>query len=326
MTEDFEFKWRKLYGEGIGSVYHSYDWAKAREVSGDKPIFIKIESGSEMKAGMVAFEKTKDFLVIGKKKILFSEGNPLCLEKIYSREILKEFKNKSKGFFYGSIYPTVMNYEKDIYSDAGFMTVTNNTMLIDLSLSEEELFKNLEKKSARWGVKFAEKKELVFELSNKEDLKNFYSIYESTTKAGGFHAEKKEFLEYLRNTEISKLFVVKSQDKIEAGGLILIDKCYSCAVLNLAAASESGLRLQAMPFLYWNIIKYCKNLSLRYFDLGGFDAEAKEGDKTYRINKFKERFGGKVVEQYISSTNFKYPLFRRIYRYYKNFFKKTKNE
>jgi hypothetical protein len=53
--------------------------------------------------------------------------------------------------------------------------------------------------------------------------------------------------------------------------------------------------------------------------LGGYDAEASPQSKTYNINKFKERFGGKVVVQPIYSTNWKYPFLRKILKILKKF-------
>ena len=60
--------------------------------------------------------------------------------------------------------------------------------------------------------------------------------------------------------------------------------------------------------------KYYKNKGCKQFDLGGYDSEAKEGDKTYNINKFKERFGGIITEQPIFSSNNKYPFLRKVLR------------
>ena len=92
----------------------------------------------------------------------------------------------------------------------------------------------------------------------------------------------------------------------------MIDKKNNYSILNLTSISEKGKKLQAMPFLYWNLILYSKNLSLNYLDLAGYDKEAVKGSKTYNINKFKERFGGEIIEQPIYSTNRKYPFMRFI--------------
>ncbi len=80
-----------------------------------------------------------------------------------------------------------------------------------------------------------------------------------------------------------------------------------------------------MPFLYWNLIIYSKSRGLDYFDLGGYDKEAKEGEKTYAINKFKERFGGDITEQPFYTTNIKYPFLRLLLRRF-NFIKRIYNK
>ena len=72
-----------------------------------------------------------------------------------------------------------------------------------------------------------------------------------------------------------------------------------------------------MPYLYWEMIKYSKKIGKRYFDIGGFNVEAKKGEKTYQINKFKERFNGKLWAQPIYVTNSKYVIARRIVKRFK---------
>jgi len=286
-----------------GSVYQSKEWIHAKIASGEKPLVL---------AGISAFERKRKIPFIGEKTILFAEGS---LDSINNEEYiskLKEFKTQSKKYFYGVIAPTVLAPNQDIFKSAGLRKVSNNTILLDLSQSKEDLWNNLEKKSIRWGIKTAEKNALTFQLADKGEVQDFYKLYSRIAENGMFHAENEEFVKILSNTSISKLFLVKNKEKIVAGGLILIDQHNNYSILNLTASSEEGLKLQAMPYLYWNLILYSKSLGLAHFDLGGYDLEAKGTDKTYNINKFKARFGGKVVEQPIYSTNWKYPFFRGI--------------
>lgn len=262
------------------------------------------EETLDISPNFLALKKTISFLPI-KKEILEARGTP-------SEEDLKAFKLASKNYFYGTIAPCVLNLNHEMFEKTGYKKISNYTILIDLKKTEEELWKNLEKKSSRWGVKIAQKNNLKFEIAQNKDIARFYQLYKQTAKEGNFKAESKEFLYGLANTEISKLFIIKDKKEILAGGLILIDKTNNYSILDLTASSEKGIKLQAMPFLYWNLILYSKSKNLNYFDLGGFDKEAKKGDKTYNINKFKERFGGNIVEQPIYSTNWKYPLLRNV--------------
>lgn len=250
------------------------------------------------------------FFFYQKKKILEARGTP-------SEADLKKFKKTSKKYFYGTVAPCVLDPKEKIFKKLGFKKISNYTILIDLKKSEDDLWKNLEKKSIRWGVNFARKNDLSFVLAKPSETSAFYKIYKKTAAEGKFSPETIKFISTLRDTLISKLFLVKSKTKIVAGGLILLDKKNNYSILDLTASSSEGLKLQAMPFLYWNLILFSKSLNLNYFDLGGYDKEAKTGEKTHNINKFKERFGGEITEQPIFSTNWKYPFFRSILRTFK---------
>jgi hypothetical protein len=293
----------------LKSIYQSKVWADIKEKSGLEIVPVD---------GVLAFSKAKYMPLAGKIKILFAEGTPSYDNEWDLLEKLENFKLKSENYFYGLISPSILDTKEDVFLKAGFKKVSNHTVLIDLSLGEEELWKNLEKKSMRWGVKTGEKNKLKFSIASKKDVKDFYKSYLETCKSGGFYAEEKEFLEGLRDSEISKLFVVKSKGKIVAGGLILIDERYNYSILNLTSASVEGLKLQAMPFLYWEMIKYCKSLALDKFDLGGYDADAKKGEKMHNINKFKERLGGEIVEQPFFATKSRYPILRKLLKFKKS--------
>ena len=292
------------------NVYQSNEWKEAIEKNSKKFVVIKIEENNQVKAKINAIEQ-EIITPLGKKKILFCEGTPIFENKEHGLQILNKFKEESKRYFYGLIRPSVLNQESVLFSNAEYKKVSDSTILINLQKTKEELWNNLEKKSARWGVKTAEKNNLQFnEIKNDKELQDFYTIYLKTAKDGGFKAKSYDFLLCLHNSKIAKFFCIKSKNKIIAGAAILLDNEYN--ILSLTAATEEGYKMQAMPFLYWNLILYSKNSSKKYFDLGGYDKNAKPGDKIYNINKFKENFNGEIVEQTHFATNWKYPFIRKL--------------
>ncbi len=308
MDED---SWEKLWLKSKGSVYQSLEWMKAKKLSGENPM-MKTVGDKEITAGLLVFEKNKKIPFFGTKKVLFSEGNPLILKKGSEKELFSKLKKDSKKYFYFLISPTITTYSEETFNKNHFKKTSNFTMLVDLSKTEGDLWKQLEKKSIRRGVNYAKKNGLEFQGANESDLRKFYNLYKNTAESGQFEPENEGFIELLRETNISRLFVIKRNNKIIAGGLILLDKNNNYSILNLTASSEEGNKFQAMPFLYWNLILFSKSLGLKYFDLGGFDMEANLGDKTYNINKFKERFGAEIKEQPIYSTSKKYKMIRNL--------------
>jgi len=319
LDENLKEKWKKLWQECKGSVYQSLEWAEIKEKCGNKPVFIIDE---KLKAAILAFESSI-ITPFGKKKILTAEGTPLFTKKEDGIKILQKFKEfANKSYFYGTIAPTVINPCHEIFFAAGYKKVSNYTILINLDKSKEELWKQLEKKSVRWGAKVAERNNLLFEETNDEkEIKKFYTIYKKVAEEGGFTSEKEEFL--LNFYKIGKIFLIKKNRWILGGGGIIINKDYT--ILSFTATNHKGKKLHAITFLYWNLIKISKEIGKKYFDLGGYDMEAHPGEKTYNINKFKERFGGTIIEQPIYSTNWKYPFFRKLmkkFKIIKKFYKK----
>lgn len=260
--------------------------------------------------GKYATERLKKIPIYGLKKILDFRGN-------LNESEIDSFLELSKRYHYGLIHPCVLERDERKYFDKGLKKENNFTILINLNKDEEELWKSLEKKSIRWGVNTAKKNKLKIEQLKSSEVNKFYEIYKETSEKGGFESRSLDFLKALRDTEISKIFVVKLKKEIIAGGMLLVDMENNYSILDLTASNEKGMKLQAMPFLYWNFILYSKNIGLAYFDLGGYDKEAGKGDKTYNINKFKERFGGEIFEQPVYSTSYFYVIYRKSYRFLK---------
>ncbi len=291
------------------SVYQAPEYRRALETKGERIISVTPR--------FFAFERTITLPLVGKRRILEARGTP-------SLQDVTAFKKIAENYWYGLIAPVVLDGSK--FDELDLTKVTNHTILLDLSQKEDALWSNLEKKSIRWGIKTAERNGLEFrEPKTSAEVNAFYNLYAQTAHKGGFHAEPEIFLQALAHTSVSRLFIVTKDDKIVAGALVLLDKSYNYAILDLTSASEEGLKLQAMPFLYWNLIKFAKREGYSTFDLGGYDSESKKGEKMQAINQFKERFGGSIAEQVLLATSSSYPRMRRVlslFRFMRTWYRK----
>lgn len=278
-------------------VYQTKEYKESRLKNREKII--------EIANGLWAIEKTLKLPLFGKKKILETRGN-------LSKSELKLFKELAKKYFYGLVAPIFIRYNEDDFIELEYKKVSNYTILINLMRDKEEIWKQFEKKSIRWGVKTAEKNGLTFGEAIDSDIPAFYNLYIETAKDGNFTPEREDAIRELAKTDCSRLYIIRKGNEIVAGGVVLFDFENNYAVLDLTSSSENGLQLQAMPFLYWNIILEAKSKGLGNFDLGGYDLEAKKGDKAYNINKFKERFNGEIKEQPVFVTSKKYVYLRKL--------------
>ncbi len=292
------------------SIYLDNEWGKVMKLASHR--FVEIP-------GIISFEKEIN-TPFGKKKVLFARGTP-------SKQALLSFKTKAKEYSYGTITPKITTYNDSIFKELGYKRYDDHTLMIDLKRSEEELWKQLEKKSARWGVKTAQKNNLRLQEAKSSELKSLYKLYKETAEKGNLKPETFEFFkavqEILVRKDLAKIFVVKKNKETVAGAILLVDSDHT--MLHLTGSNEKGLKMQAMPFLYWNLILYSKKLKKKYFDIGGYDVEAKEGEKAYQINRFKKNFGGEIWPQPIYATNSKYIIARKLmknFRFLKNLIKK----
>jgi len=325
MESPSENEWRALWKKSQGSIYQSWEWIKTLEALSETPKFILYHESNRLKAGIVGFERTL-ITPLGRKKIIQIKGDPVYVDEHSAKQVLMNLKEFSKDYFYTIISPYSDNI-LSILEVLGFSKSYNSTIILDLTKDESTLWSNLEKKSIRWGIKTAEKNGLVFsKTSDIKDIDLFYDSYIETTKQGGFHAESKELIISLVKSNLASLFTVKKDSMLLAAGLVLNDHQHQTMILDMTTASDEGLKQQAMPFLYWHMALFAKSSKYKIFDLGGYDLDAREGEKTHNINKFKERFGGQVKELPVYSSNRKYSTVRSLmkkFRFIKRLYKKN---
>lgn len=320
-----ETNWKELWNACNGSVYQSWEWAELNRKSGKEPHFLMIEEKEGLKAGILYF-LVKIKTPIGTKTILFSEGTPLAANLNYLQEILKKFKEESRRYWYGTIAPTVIDNDFSAFERAGYTRVDNSTMILNIGKEENELFNGLGRDIRRRIKKIKSDNIQIIRTEDVEDYRKFYDIYSSTMEKGGAVGGSKEFFENLPDLSkigLASLFVAKKEGRVISGVVILNNGRYG--IYNYSGASDEGHENQSNIAALWEAILYLKTKGITLFDMGGYDLEAKPGDKTYSINLFKERFGGEVKEQPVYSTNRKYSFFRSLikkFRFLKKVYKK----
>lgn len=203
------------------------------------------------------------------------------------------------------------------------------TVVIDLSLSEEELLLQMHQKT-RYNINLSEKKGLVLEESS--DINAFWKLLKQTAKKDQFSTHPKEYYEKMLNffkdgTELkTKLFLVKHENKYIGGAIVMIYHPFDSAPVRGPEQGPSGpvewqddpesyrmghnsayylhgamdrqyKSLMAPYFLHWEIIKALKAYQLtslpaiRCYDFWGIDAKKWPG-----VTRFKLGWGGDLKE------------------------------
>jgi lipid II:glycine glycyltransferase (peptidoglycan interpeptide bridge formation enzyme) len=104
------------------------------------------------------------------------------------------------------------------------------TVIVDLTESEEEVYRKFSK-SAKRNINKAIKNDLYFEIAKEQDIDKFYDLWEYTAKLKGFHIYPKsqylKLINFLRNTGFGDLYLVKKDDTIISGSIEINENNYS---------------------------------------------------------------------------------------------------
>lgn len=196
---------------------------------------------------------------------------------------------------------------------------TKYTFILDLTKSEEELLKTMHPKT-RYNIKVAQKHGVkIVEDNSDEAFEIYIKLLRETTKRQGFyaHAEKYHRLMWqtLKNHK-SSIINLKSNNKLTAH-LLLANyqppKPYTLNPIPLVAwilfvykntlyypyGASSNLYRETMAsnLMMWEAIKFGKKLGLKKFDMwGSLGPNPNKNDWWYGFHRFKEGYGGKLVE------------------------------
>lgn len=215
---------------------------------------------------------------------------------LYSPEIVKDFtevdadelkrwlrcKNIGQVFIYSSRkYPFLKNPESD-----------GGTLFLNLTLSEEMLWNNLEQR-CRTAIRKAEKSNIKINVNDgSKYFKEWYVIYSKLAEDRNFSVQSSNVLLGLLNKEYGKLFTAWDGEKL-LGGVFFLFREYC---IPLAAGFGSGREHRKYSpgnLLWWEAIKYAKAQGLTFFDFMGATDDPNHGP-----TKFKRSLGGEFVRIY----------------------------
>ena len=246
------------------------------------------------------------FFQVFKKKYFYStlvklQRGPLFLDESYLNIHLAPVLNKIRGYwrFWKGQHlqiefelPQSYTYY-DLLLELGFRRAKSlfwESTQIDLTLGEEQLFKNLKgdwRNSLRKSIK--NKLELKKTI-NRNDFDWLIDQYEGFKKNKNIVGVSKDLLYalYYQMTKDQKMHIMLAQYANEPiAGVIIVTHGNGCSYL-LGWNGELGRKLKAHNFLLWNAVKEAKNRGELFFDLGGVLS-----NKKYKsISDFKSGLNG----------------------------------
>lgn len=221
-------------------------------------------------------------------------GEPLALNNSFQiqKELLDNFEKKfnRKVIFTQFRFTNPIDKELRIYLENNkYSYEPYLNIIIDTGIGIDNLWKEI-KRNRKDGINKGKKQEFEFSTGGK-DVDVFYLLLKST-----YLKAKKPFpkIEYFNalienyNPEIIRFFVLKYKNEVI---ISLLAFCYK----NILYAYYIGinqdpklLNLRPVDYFYWEVIKWCSDNDIKYFDWMG----AGNKNESYGVRDFKLQYGG----------------------------------
>lgn len=176
-----------------------------------------------------------------------------------------------------------------------------NTVMVDLSASEEEILMRMKQKT-RYNVRLAEKKGVSLRVGKLEDLGMLYKMYAETSVRDGFVIRDEEyymtvwklFMSSTPHGQPSTVPLIAEVDGEAVAAIFLF--MFAGRGYYVYGMSRNAQR-EKMPsyLLQWAAMKHAKAHGCLTYDLWGAPDVFDESDSMWGVYRFKEGLGSDVV-------------------------------
>lgn len=297
---------KEQYNSVVSHPLQSWEWGEFRKKTGVSVERIGVFSKSKLESGFqVTFHPVP---VLNKNVGYLPKGympdtNQLGALKGIAQEnnaiFVKLEPNIATKVSEPSAHKNITKFLLDNDCVPGKPLFTKYTFQLDLTESEEILFKNLESKT-RYNVRLALKKGVkIFENTTEEGMEQYIEILKETTKRQGFYAHSPEYFrkmwKELGNSGMLKIFNAVYEDKILSSWVMFIFN--GVLYYPYGASRNINREVMANNLLMWEMIRYGKQMGCHTFDMwGSLGPEASKSNSWYGFHKFKKGYSGDLVE------------------------------
>jgi lipid II:glycine glycyltransferase (peptidoglycan interpeptide bridge formation enzyme) len=287
------------YNQAVTHVMQSWEWGEARLKLGLPLIRYGLFKDGKLKT---AFQLTFHKIPLTSKYVGYLPKGPKPDREL--SEALTKIANEQNCAF--------IKIEPDIENENGNLKVegtkfiksakplfTKHNFIIDLTLSEEELLKNMHPKT-RYNIRVAERKGVkVEERIDDKSLETYLKLYFETTSRQGYHGHNtyyhKTIWETLKKAGMARLLIARYNNKPLTAWMLINFK--DTLYYPYGGSSIEHKEVMSNNLVAWEAIKLGKKLGLKTFDMwGALGPNADQSDPWFGFHNFKKGYGGKLVE------------------------------
>jgi lipid II:glycine glycyltransferase (peptidoglycan interpeptide bridge formation enzyme) len=280
----------------IYNIYQSYEWALLQKnTNGLTPIFVRVKEGPEILGQQLYFEK-KEYGIFNAYS---SIGGPICprdKSAITEEQIINHMLSKKRQSLYIRMRPGVFSGLSEEFIKKGFTRYPVYYFLVDINKEEEDLWGGL-KKNARKKINKAERCGVIIEHAKTWDLWNdFYNIYVQHSLSKKLEYKNINFFKYIYENfmpnEKAELVVALHKDTVISGVLFLCDGVIISS--HISAHDDRYETYASKDLIFWHSMLWGKGKG--YLTYHTDDTFPDPKSPLYSLHKFKEKWGGQLIE------------------------------
>lgn len=292
-----DIKDKELYNSQIIHPVQTWEWGDFQISQGHKLYRLGVFGKKDkiVSAFSVSFHKIP--------KIKFSVGTVLRGPDI-TDEMLDEITKiaKMENAIFVKFEPDVINKKLGHFRNlkkSPKVAFYPHTFLVDLTKTENQLLEGMHPKT-RYNIRVANRYGVeVKEQTDDKGFEIYLKLLISTTKRQGFylHTEKyhRDLWKQLKDTGMIHIMLASYQGRFLSAFMIfkLKDKLF----YPYGASLDIDRQVQAPTLLMWEVIKLGQKLKCKIFDMWGcLGPNAKETETGFGFHRFKQGYGGELVE------------------------------
>ncbi len=286
-------KWNLFIRENSdGGLLQSWEWGEFQTSLGRK--VIRISKKNDFIANLIKYPLlfNKFYLYCPRGPIL--ERSKFKNQKLDLSSFIEEIKSiakKENVIFFRFDPPFSSDYQFEnlkLIKTKPFQP--QQTLILDLSKSEEELLKDMHQKT-RYNIKLAQKKGVKIREGSEKDTEIFWTLIQKAAKRNGFKTHPKiyyqKLIEVLGKKNLVKLFIAQIKERPIAAILVAF---FNKKGYYLHGGSDYQYRNLMAPYLLqWHAILEAKRRNLKFYDFWGVDPKKWPG-----LTRFKAGFAPKT--------------------------------
>ncbi len=288
-------------------ILQSWEWGQFKNRWGWSPrYFINEENGAVNAAALVlrrtlvrwTFSPLKLNILYVPKGPALDYANGTLVDRVLGE--LVQVARRDRALFI-KIDPDLSQADRSLLLDRGWRYSAEqiqfrNTMLLDLTRSEEELLAAMKPKT-RYNVRLAQKKGVTIRSGDLGDLELLYAMYAETAQRDGFIIRPLDYYRdawgsFIRSDLAHPLIAEVDQEAVAS----LIVFRFADRAWYMYGMSRNAHR-DKMPnhLLQWEAMRWAKARGCVVYDLWGAPDELNESDSMWGVYKFKEGLGAEFA-------------------------------